>query len=109
MARQFQTTINGIEETIEIVDDLPWGTIRELLQKCFDIKSPQNVKLDFWLFNELLIEKAIVKASFDPKNPTERAKIPGLEMAELMNKLGDMFPLENYLKPILRLLKTEIA
>ena len=108
MTKTFTTKIHGVDSEIELVDDLPWGEIRNLMTKCFDVKSPNDVKLDFWLFNELLIEKAIIKAPFDPKNPTERAKVPGLEMAALMNKVGEYFPLGKYLEPVLNILKTEI-
>jgi hypothetical protein len=109
VTRTFTTKIKGIESEIEILDDLPWIEIRNMMMKCFDVKSLNDVKLDFWQFNEMLVEKAIVKAPFDPKNPTERGMIDGLEMAELMNKLGEYFPLGKYLQPIIKLLQTEIT
>jgi len=87
-----QSTINGVPTDIEIKNDIPWGSFQKILSG-----SEVNGKFDFNNFVDQLLEEVIV-GGVDPKNRTEFKSLGTLEVTELIGRVGDVIPLENYFK-----------
>lgn len=95
----FEVEIKGQVETIEIKDDLSWGDTQSILKTCVDISNPQALKVNIQLYQQMILQAAVIKSPFDFKNITELNKLPSKTVTKIMNEVMKQFPLEVLVKP----------
>jgi len=95
----FDVEINGNTETIEFVDDLPWGDTQRILKQCVDISNPQAMKVNIQLYQQMVLQAAVTKSPIDFKNLTSLNKLPSKTVTKIMSEVMKVFPLETLITP----------
>ena len=94
MLKTFEVDWKGTKETIEFEDDLPWGIISGILKECSDFTKITEPQLKPDLYERRILENAIKKAPFNPKNYTEVGLIPLSTYQAIANGVLQAYPLE---------------
>lgn len=95
----FDVEINGKNETIEFLDDLPWGDTQRILKTCVDISDPKSMKVNIQLYQQLVLQAAVKTSPIDFKNLTELNKLPSKTVTKIMSEVMKVFPLETLITP----------
>jgi hypothetical protein len=101
MIQSFTIKYNGKDETIEFEDDPPFGDMQQILKSCIDLNDIQKPKVNLQLYQQMVMQSVITKAPFNPKNPTEFAKLPTSVALEVLSKLMKAIPLEKLVSPMI--------
>ncbi|WP_428323669.1 hypothetical protein [Nitrosopumilus sp.] len=96
--KTFEVNINGVKETIEYKSDLTFGEVQDILKQTYNAKNPLSPTFDGQLYQRLIMEYAIVKAPFDPKDYTKIYELPDDAVQEILLVLMEQFPLGRFLQ-----------
>jgi len=95
----FEIEINGQQETIEFKDDLSWGDTQRILKTCVDISDPKAMKVNIAMYQQMILQAAVIKAPIDCKNLTQLNQLPSKTVAKIMSEVMKLFPLETLITP----------
>lgn len=85
--------INGKPEEIEYKTSLTFGEIEKLRNQTYKGKNPFEAEFNVMLYKRMLVEMAIVRAPFDPKNYTQLYELDGDVVQKIEDTLLAEFPL----------------
>ncbi|NIT99618.1 MAG: hypothetical protein GWN01_01335 [Nitrosopumilaceae archaeon] len=91
--KTIEVEIDGKPHTVEYKTSLKFGEIEKLRKQTYKGKNPLESEFDIMLYKRLLMESAIVKAPFNPKNYTEIYELDGDVVQKIEDALLEEFPL----------------
>tara|TARA_R110000744_G_scaffold5573_4_gene19864 strand:- start:1947 stop:2339 length:393 start_codon:yes stop_codon:yes gene_type:complete len=98
MIKSFTVDINGAPEKIEYEDDITFGQLENILNKCLDMTEFQKPKVNLPLYRQLILTTVITKAPFELH---EEASIRNLKVSvakKIVQEVMKDYPLAKYLE-----------
>ena len=101
----FRVKINGVSETIEYEDDMPFGKFEQIIKRCANVEKEERLLDNVQQYRKEIILNSLTKAPFDI---TEK----GIEsigykiITEIGNKILEAYPLGDYLNEMMKPFET---
>jgi len=96
--KSFDIDWNGEKKVIEYEDDITFGELENILNKCLDLSEVNKPKVNIPLYRQLILTTVIKKAPFKTNDVSAirnlKASVAKLVMSEVMKD----YPLAKYLE-----------
>jgi len=96
--KSFQIDWNGTPETVEYEDDITFGELENILNKCLDMTKVNEPKVNIPLYRQLITSTVIVKAPFAIKDVTAIRNLKASVAKKIMQEVMRDYPLMKYLE-----------
>jgi hypothetical protein len=96
--KSFQIDWNGTPETVEYEDDITFGELENILNKCLDMTKVNEPKVNIPLYRQLITSTVIVKAPFAIKDVTAIRNLKASVAKKIMQEVMKDYPLMKYLE-----------
>lgn len=96
--KKFDIDWEGKRETIEYEDDITFGELENILNKCMDLSKVNDPKVNIPLYRQLITTTVITKAPFQIKDITTIRNLKASVAKQLMVEVMKTYPLLKYLE-----------
>lgn len=96
--KSFQIDWNGTPETVEYEDDITFGELENILNKCLDMTKVNEPKVNIPLYRQLITSTVIVKAPFPIKDVSAIRNLKASVAKKIMQEVMKDYPLMKYLE-----------
>ena len=96
--KSFEIDWNGTPETVEYEDDITFGELENILNKCLDMTKVNEPKVNIPLYRQLITSTVIVKAPFAIKDVTAIRNLKASVAKKIMQEVMRDYPLMKYLE-----------
>ena len=96
--KSFEIDWNGTPETVEYEDDITFGELENILNKCLDMTKVNEPKVNIPLYRQLITSTVIVKAPFAIKDVTAIRNLKASVAKKIMQEVMKDYPLMKYLE-----------
>ena len=96
--KTFNVDIEGTSQTIEYEDDITFGELENILNKCLDLSDVQKPKVNIPLYRQLILTTVIKKAPFDIGDLSEIRNLKASTAKKIMEEVMKDYPLAKYLE-----------
>ena len=96
--KSFQIDWNGTPETVEYEDDITFGELENILNKCLDMTKVNEPKVNIPLYRQLITSTVITKAPFAIKDVTAIRNLKASVAKKIMQEVMKDYPLMKYLE-----------
>ena len=96
--KTFKVKIDGTSETIEYEDDITFGELENILNKCLDLSDVQKPKVNIPLYRQLILTTVIKKAPFDIGDLSAIRNLKASTAKKIMEEVMKDYPLAKYLE-----------
>jgi len=96
--KSFEIDWEGKKEIIEYEDDIKFGDLEAILNKCLDLTKVNEPKVNIPLYRQLILTTVITKAPF---NLHDQVAIRNLKISTakvIMSEVMKVYPLAKYLE-----------
>ena len=94
--KSFQIDWNGTPETVEYEDDITFGELENILNKCLDMTKVNEPKVNIPLYRQLITSTVIVKAPFAIKDVTAIRNLKASVAKKIMQEVMKDYPLMKF-------------
>ena len=95
--KSFQIDWEGSPDTIEYDDDILFGDLENILNKCLDLKKVNEPIVNIPLYRQLILTAVITKAPFTLKDVSEIRNLKSSVAQKIMTEVMKDYPLMKYL------------
>ena len=96
--KTFKVKIEGTSQTIEYEDDITFGELENILNKCLDLSDVQKPKVNIPLYRQLILTTVIKKAPFDIGDLSAIRNLKASTAKKIMEEVMKDYPLAKYLE-----------
>ena len=96
--KTFNVDIEGTSQTIEYEDDITFGELENILNKCLDLSDVQKPKVNIPLYRQLILTTVIKKAPFDIGDLSAIRNLKASTAKKIMEEVMKDYPLSKYLE-----------
>ena len=96
--KTFKVKIDGTPETIEYEDDITFGELENILNKCLDLSNVQKPEVNIPLYRQLICSTVITKAPFPIKDVTAIRNLKASVAKTVMQEVMRSYPLMKYME-----------
>ena len=96
--KTFNVDIEGTSQTIEYEDDITFGELENILNKCLDLSDVQKPKVNIPLYRQLILTTVIKKAPFDIGDLSAIRNLKASTAKKIMEEVMRDYPLAKYLE-----------
>jgi len=96
--KTFKVDIEGTSQTIEYEDDITFGELENILNKCLDLSDVQKPKVNIPLYRQLILTTVIKKAPFDIGDLSAIRNLKASTAKKIMEEVMKDYPLAKYLE-----------
>jgi hypothetical protein len=96
--KSFQIDWKGSTEKIEYDDDILFGDLENILNKCLDLKEVNKPIVNIPLYRQLILTAVITKAPFPLKEVAEIRNLKSSVAQKIMTEVMKDYPLMKYLE-----------
>ena len=96
--KTFNVDIEGTSQTIEYEDDITFGELENILNKCLDLSDVQKPKVNIPLYRQLILTTVIKKAPFDIGDLSAIRNLKASTAKKIMEEVMKAYPLAKYLE-----------
>ena len=96
--KTFKVDIEGTSQTIEYEDDITFGELENILNKCLDLSDVQKPKVNLTLYRQLILTTVIKKAPFDIGDLSAIRNLKASTAKKIMEEVMKDYPLAKYLE-----------
>jgi hypothetical protein len=96
--KSFQIDWEGSTESIEYDDDILFGDLENILNKCLDLKEVNKPIVNIPLYRQLILTAVITKAPFTLKEVSEIRNLKSSVAQKIMVEVMKDYPLMKYLE-----------
>jgi hypothetical protein len=96
--KSFQIDWKNTTETIEYEDDILFGDLENILNKCLDLKEVNKPIVNIPLYRQLILTAVITKAPFPVKEIAEIRNLKTSIAQKIMVEVMKDYPLMKYLE-----------
>ena len=96
--KSFQIDWKGSTEKIEYDDDILFGDLENILNKCLDLKEVNKPIVNIPLYRQLILTAVITKAPFPLKEVAEIRNLKSSVAQKIMVEVMKDYPLMKYLE-----------
>ena len=96
--KTFNVDIEGTSQTIEYEDDITFGELENILNKCLDLSDVQKPKVNIPLYRQLILTTVIKKAPFDIGDLSAIRNLKASTAKKIMEEVMKDYPLAKYLE-----------
>ena len=99
MIKSFEVPwIDGTKQTIEYEDDITFGELENILNKCLDMSEINKPKVNLPLYRQLILTTVIRKAPFEIKDAASVRNLKASTVKIIMTEVMKDYPLAKYLE-----------
>jgi len=98
MLKSFEIDYNGAKETIEYEDDITFGELENILNKCLDLTEVNKPKVNIPLYRQMICTTVIKKAPFPTKDISAIRNLKASQAKQIMQEVMATYPLMKYLE-----------
>ena len=95
--KTFKVKIDGTSETIEYEDDITFGELENILNKCLDLSNVQKPEVNIPLYRQLILTTVIKKAPFDIGDLSAIRNLKASTAKKIMEEVMKDYPLAKFL------------
>lgn len=96
--KSFKIDWNGIKEIVEYEDDITFGDLEAILNKCLDMTQVNDPKVNLPLYRQLILTAVITKAPFEIKDTAAIRNLKSSVAKAIMKEVMSDYPLAKYLE-----------
>ncbi len=96
--KSFQIDWKGSTESIEYDDDILFGDLENILNKCLDLKKVNEPIVNIPLYRQLILTAVITKAPFTLNDISEIRNLKSSVAQKIMMEVMKDYPLMKYLE-----------
>jgi hypothetical protein len=96
--KSFQIDWKGSPDTIEYDDDILFGDLENILNKCLDLKKVNEPIVNIPLYRQLILTAVITKAPFTLNDISEIRNLKSSVAQKIMMEVMKDYPLMKYLE-----------
>ena len=96
--KTFKVKIDGTSETIEYEDDITFGELENILNKCLDLSNVQKPEVNIPLYRQLILTTVIKKAPFEVGEIAAIRNLKSSVAKKIMEEVMRDYPLAKYLE-----------
>ena len=99
MIKSFEVPwIDGTKQTIEYEDDITFGELENILNKCLDMSEINKPKVNLPLYRQMILTTVIRKAPFEVKDVASIRNLKASTAKLIMTEVMKDYPLAKYLE-----------
>jgi hypothetical protein len=98
MIKSFEIDWNGTKETVEYEDDITFGELEAILNKCLDMTQVNEPKVNLPLYRQMILTSVITKAPFEIKDAGAIRNLKASQAKVIMEEVMKDYPLAKYLE-----------
>tara|TARA_B100000029_G_scaffold218395_1_gene216234 strand:- start:6130 stop:6528 length:399 start_codon:yes stop_codon:yes gene_type:complete len=96
--KTFEIEWEGATQTVEFEDDITFGELENILNKCLDLTEVNKPKVNIPLYRQLISSTVIVKAPFPVKDVTAIRNLKASVAKKVMQEVMKSYPLMKYME-----------
>ncbi len=96
--KEFNIDWEGKQETIEYEDDITFGELENILNKCLDLSDVQKPKVNIPLYRQLILTAVLRKAPFPIKDTSAIRNLKISQAKTIMVEVMKSYPLMKYME-----------
>ena len=96
--KTFDIKIDNKTESIEYEDDIKFGDLENILNKCLDMTEVNKPKVNIPLYRQLILTAVITKAPFKTGDVAEIRNLRSSIAKQIMKEVMKDYPLVKYLE-----------
>lgn len=96
--KTFEIDWEGATQTVEFEDDITFGELENILNKCLDLTEVNKPKVNIPLYRQLISSTVIVKAPFPVKDVTAIRNLKASVAKKVMQEVMKSYPLMKYME-----------
>ena len=96
--KDFNIDWEGKQETIEYEDDITFGELENILNKCLDLSDVQKPKVNIPLYRQLILTSVLRKAPFPIKDTSAIRNLKISQAKTIMKEVMKSYPLMKYME-----------
>ena len=96
--KTFQIDWEGRKETIEYEDDINFGELEAILNKCLDLTKVNEPKVNIPLYRQLILTAVIKKAPFKTNDVSSIRNLKASVAKVIMKEVMKDYPLAKYME-----------
>ncbi len=96
--KSFTIPWEGAQETIEYEDDITFGELENILNKCLDLTDITKPKVNIPLYRQLILSAVIKKAPFEVNDTGSIRNLKASTAKIIMKGVMNTYPLMKYLE-----------
>ena len=98
VTQSFNIDWNGGTEVIEYEDDITFGELENILNKCLELSDVSKPKVNIPLYRQLILTAVLTKAPFKLKAIDEIRNLKASQAKQIMKGVMKSYPLMKYLE-----------
>jgi hypothetical protein len=98
MIKSFEIDWNGTKEPVEYEDDITFGELEAILNKCLDMTQVNEPKVNLPLYRQMILTAVITKAPFEIKDTAAIRNLKSSVAKKIMKEVMKDYPLAKYLE-----------
>jgi len=96
--KSFDIDWNGEKKVIEYEDDITFGELENILNKCLDLSEVNKPKVNIPLYRQLILTTVIKKAPFKTNDVSAIRNLKASVAKSVMSEVMKDYPLAKYLE-----------
>tara|TARA_B100001750_G_scaffold187538_1_gene157011 strand:+ start:1511 stop:1906 length:396 start_codon:yes stop_codon:yes gene_type:complete len=96
--KQFNIPWEGSQEVVEYEDDITFGELENILNKCLDLTDITKPKVNIPLYRQLILQAVIKKAPFEINDTGSIRNLKASTAKIIMKGVMKTYPLMKYLE-----------
>jgi hypothetical protein len=98
VTQSFEIQWEGATQTVEFEDDITFGELENILNKCLDMTEVNKPKVNIPLYRQLICSTVITKAPFPIKDVTAIRNLKASVAKTVMQEVMRSYPLMKYME-----------
>ena len=98
MIKTFTIDYEGAKETVSYEDDITFGELEGILNRCLDMTKVNEPQVNLPLYRELILTTVITKAPFELKEVASIRNLKASQAKQIMGEVMKDYPLAKYLE-----------
>lgn len=98
MIKSFEIDWKGVKEIVEYEDDITFGELEAILNKCLDMTQVNEPKVNLPLYRQMILTAVITKAPFEIKDAAAIRNLKASQAKVIMEEVMKDYPLAKYLE-----------
>jgi hypothetical protein len=96
--KSFKVKIDNVSQVIEYEDDITFGALENILNKCLDMSDIQKPKVNIPLYRQLILTAVIKKAPFEVDDAAAIRNLRSSVAKKIMKEVMGQYPLAKYME-----------
>ncbi len=98
MIKSFEIDWENSKQTVEYEDDIKFGDLEAILNKCLDMTEINKPKVNLPLYRQMILTAVITKAPFEIKDVASIRNLKASTAKIIMKEVMKDYPLAKYLE-----------